>query len=186
MYYGQNPNGYGVVPYNASNGMYVPQQTQYGNLYGQVQQIQPISPQTAQMPYQQPQQASYGVPIRDIRFVTSEEAKAFIVMPNSNVLLIDTASGKAFLKSADSIGQSVTKTYKFEELNVDGGPVKSEEKKSDVDMSAYVKRDDIAAYIEQQGFVTHEQYKSLQDQVNSLKRELTAKNDKSIGNDGEQ
>lgn len=189
MYYGQNPNGYGVVAYNTPNNAYMPQQQQYGNIYGQQQQMAQNNhqiPQNAYPQQQQVQQAQYNLPIREIRFVTSEEAKAFIVMPNSNALLIDTTNGTAFLKSADSIGQSVTKTYKFTELGADGAPIKPTEKKPEIDVSDFVKRADIDDYIQQQGFVTREQYKTLQTQLDSLKREISVNNDRGNKNGGKQ
>lgn len=52
-------------------------------------------------------------PITDIRFLTSDEMKAFIVFPNTKVLLIDKEHGIACLKSADAMGQSTIKMYSF-------------------------------------------------------------------------
>lgn len=75
--------------------------------------------QQQQYGYQQPQfqvQKTNDNPIQDIRFVTSEEAKAHIVYPNTHALLIDKAKGIAYLKSADNMGQSTMKAFRYEEL----------------------------------------------------------------------
>jgi hypothetical protein len=103
----------------------------------------------------QPQPAQYEAPIQDIRFVTSEEAKAFIVMPNSKALLIDKNGGVAHLKTADNMGQSVTQYFKFEQVNADGTPLKPQEPIPQVDFNQFAKREDL------NGFVTIEQYKAL-------------------------
>ena len=64
--------------------------------YGQRNYMQPQQP-IAQPQMQQAQQPTmqYETPIQDIRFATSEEAKAFIVMPNTRALLIDKNGGVA-------------------------------------------------------------------------------------------
>jgi hypothetical protein len=87
MYGQQNP--YSQYPYTGYT---------YPN-YGNRQFMQPQQ-QMAQPQMQQQVQPQYETPIQDIRFVTSEEAKAFIVMPNSKALLIDKNSGVAHLKTA--------------------------------------------------------------------------------------
>jgi hypothetical protein len=86
----------------------------------------------------QPQPMQYETPIQDVRFVTSEEAKAFIVMPNSKALLIDPKGGMAHLKAADNMGQSVTQHFKFEQVNIDGSPIKKQEKREEVDFTQFV------------------------------------------------
>lgn len=111
-----------------------------------------------QQPMAQPQQPmqtqQYETPIQDIRFVTSEEAKAFIVMPNSKALLIDKNGGVAHLKTADNMGQSVTQYFKFEQVNADGTPIKPQKTQEQIDFSQ---------------FVTVNQYNELLEQFNSLK-----------------
>ncbi len=136
--YSQYPyTGYGYPNYGRQNYMQ-PQQ----------QMAQP------QMQPQQQVQPQYETPIQDIRFVTSEEAKAFIVMPNSKALLIDKNGGVAHLKTADNMGQSVTQYFKFEQVNADGTPIKAQEKQQAVDFSQ---------------FVTISQYNELLGQFNDLK-----------------
>jgi hypothetical protein len=144
----QNRAQYGVPSYGGYN--YAPQQQQM-----------PPAPQN--QPQAQPQ---YEMPIQDIRFVTAEEAKAFIVMPNSRVLLIDR-SGTAYLKTADNMGQSVTQYFKFEPVNADGTPIRPQEEPT-IDLSAFVKREDLQSL----PFVTMEQYSALANELRQLKEQI--------------
>ena len=149
--YGQNP--YAQYPYTGYA---------YPN-YGNRQFMQPQQPQMSQPQMQQTQQAvQYETPIQDIRFVTSEEAKAFIVMPNSKALLIDKNGGVAHLKTADNMGQSVTQYYKFEQVNADGTPLRQQEPTTQVDYEQFATKKDIDA------LPTVEQYQQLATQYNSL------------------
>lgn len=150
--YGQNPysqypyTGYGYPNYGRQNFMQ-PQQ----------QMAQPQMQQAQQQPPMQ-----YETPIQDIRFVTSEEAKAFIVMPNSKALLIDKNGGVAHLKTADNMGQSVTQYFKFEQVNADGSPLKQQEPTPQVDYAKFVTKDELNR------LPTAEQYQQLADQYNIL------------------
>ena len=144
--YGQT-NPYSQYPYTGYS---------YPN-YGNRQFMQPQQ-QMAQPQMQQAQQPiQYETPIQDIRFVTSKEAEAFIVMPNGKALLIDKNGGVAHLKTADNMGQSVTQYFKFEQVNADGTPLKPQETQQAVDFSQ---------------FVTLSQYNELLGQFNDLKNML--------------
>lgn len=151
MYVQNNP--YSQYPY-----------TGYGYpTYGRQNYMQPQQPMAQPQMQQQAQPTmQYETPIQDIRFVTSEEAKAFIVMPNSKALLIDKNGGVAHLKTADNMGQSVTQYFKFEQVNADGTPIKAQEPTPQVDFGQFAKKEEL------NGFVTIEQYKQLAEQYNSL------------------
>lgn len=128
----------------------------------------------AQQPQQvmrqvQPQQAQYEMPIQDIRFVTSEEAKAYIVMPNTKVLLIDRQNGMAHLKTADNMGQSVTQCFKFNAVNADGTPIKEQSPQPQINLDEFIKKSDISAL----GFVTVEQYNSLAQKLEQLQKQIS-------------
>ena len=125
-----------------------------------MQTQQPMAQPQMQQQAQPPMQ--YETPIQDIRFVTSEEAKAFIVMPNSKALLIDKNGGVAHLKTADNMGQSVTQYFKFEQVNADGSPIKPQEPTPQVDFGQFAKKEEL------NGFETIEQYQQLSEQYNSL------------------
>lgn len=103
-------------------------------------------PNYGQRNYMQPQQPTA---IQDIRFVTSEEAKGFIVMPNSKVLLIDKNSGIAHLKTADNMGQSTTQYFKFEPVNADGTPIKEQETTPKVDYGQFATKKELETLVEQ-------------------------------------
>lgn len=160
-------------PYGAQN------RAQYGvpsyGGYNYTPQPQQMSVQPQNQPQAQPQ---YEMPIQDIRFVTAEEAKAFIVMPNSRVLLIDR-SGMAYLKTADNMGQSQTQCFRFEAVNSDGSPIKPQEQPTQPDFKDFVKLSDIKQfdfatidYIKKCGFATAEDYKKLEDKLNEIQSRL--------------
>lgn len=156
----QNRAQYGVPSYGGYN--YAPQPQQM-----------PSAPQN--QPQAQPQ---YEMPIQDIRFVTAEEAKAFIVMPNSRVLLIDR-SGMAYLKTADNMGQSQTQCFRFEAVNSDGSPIKPQEQPTQPDFKDFVKLSDIKQfdfatidYIKKCGFVTADKLNEVFEKLNEIQSRL--------------
>lgn len=144
--------------YNYSNYPYQPNfqtpnymQRAYNTQPQQVPQPQMQPPMSPQIPYE--------IPIQDVRFVTSEEAKAYIVMPNSKALLIDK-NGTAYLKTADNMGQSQTQYFRFEPINPDGTPIKPQEDKPNFNP------DD---------FVSVKQFKELVEQFEEFKQMMPLK-----------
>lgn len=204
---GYQPNGYNnyVAPqmpnYNYYNGQQqMPQNPQnqpvngYQQQQGQMAQPQQVQPTQPQQPMPNP--IPQGFPIREIRFVTSDEAKAFIVMPNSNALLLDTVNGMAYLKTADNLGQSVTEYFKFTKVNADGSPIQNpnqleelkntktavheEIKAQPIDTKDFIKKEDIKGFITTDEFKSFSsqlgsQFKSLSEQLESLQKKLNAK-----------
>lgn len=83
-------------------------------------QQRPMQPQPQGVPNTNGQQP-FTNPINDVRFVTSDEARAFIVTPNQSALLIDYANKVAYFKSADAWGQSTSKIFAFEEKTQEQG-----------------------------------------------------------------
>ena len=150
---------YSSYPYSAPYGN--PQYMQRGY----APQAQPIV-----QPQMQPQpqvQTPYEIPIQDVRFVTSEEARAYIVMPNARALLIDK-NGLAYLKTADNMGQSQTQYFRFEPVNADGTPIKPQEPAPTVDLSAFIKKEEIGTL----GFVTMEQYNALLQRLDQIQKQI--------------
>ena len=98
-----------------------------------------------QAPYGQQYQAQNQY-FQDVRFVTTEEAKGYMVMPNAKVLLIDRQNKIATVKCADPMGQSTTQQFKFD--------VVGEQAQA------------------QPVYVTIEQYNELLTQIESLKKAL--------------
>lgn len=149
------------------NNAYYP----YGNQY------QPYQPQMAQRPQPQPTQpqAQFDTPIQDLRFVTSEEAKAFIVAPNTNALLIDRANKVAHLKSTDNLGQSSMRYFRFEEVDHEGKSLKGEPPVPTIDPAMFVKKEDlenIATKDDLKAFSTKEDLKTLYAKVDNLQRKI--------------
>lgn len=110
------------------------------------------APQPSQMP--QIQQQTFApiqppppteTPIQDIKFVNRAQAEAYIVFPNAKVMLIDTENGMAYIKTADNMGQTKTDYFRFEPINADGSPIKSQEPTPQVDFSEFVKVDEFKA-----------------------------------------
>lgn len=136
-------------PYFSGQPQYI---SPYGNNNAYMQPQQPVAQQPPmQQPYIQPQQQMvYEIPIQSVKLVTADEAKAYIVMPNQRVLLIDRANGVAYDKSADSLGQSRCKTYHFtdDEKIIDIPPtstINAEEYAKRDELDQFVKADDLSA-----------------------------------------
>lgn len=115
-------------------------------------------------------QAPAESPIQDIRFVNRAQAEAYIVYPNSKVMLIDNESGMAYIKTADAMGQCRTDYYRFQPVNADGSPIKPQEVEPQVNFDDFVRRDQLANF----GFVTAEQYNSLSDRLEEIQKQLSA------------
>lgn len=133
------------------------------------------APQAPQMPQNQPQiftpmqtPPPTETPIQDIKFVNRAQAEAYIVYPNTKVMLIDKESGMVYVKTADGMGQSKTDYFRFEPINADGSPIKPQEPIPQINPDDYIKRADLANL----GFATIEQFKSLADSFEQMKKRL--------------
>lgn len=113
----------------------------------------------------QPQQAMpfvYESPIQAVRFSTEEEAKAFIVFPNSTAVFIDEAKHKIYLKTANQAGISSIRSY---EESKDGAD-KKEDPSSQIDFDNFVKKEQLNR------FVTVERYNELMGNYRALDEQL--------------
>lgn len=69
-----------------------------------------------------------------------EGAKAYQLQPNSNTVLMDSENdGIFYIKVADNVGMCTLRTFKYEELT---------NTPATVDLSGYVKRDELKAEVE--------------------------------------
>lgn len=161
-------NGYQGYPYSQNYGAmpnymqrpYAPQNTQIPQTQTMPQMQQPM-----QMPQQmQPME----LPIQDIKFVNKAQAEAYIVFPNTKVMLIDTESGIAYIKTADGMGQSKTDYFRFEPINADGTPIKPQEPTPQVNFDDFIKKEDL----EKLGFVTVAQYNELAQRMEQIQKRL--------------
>jgi hypothetical protein len=165
MSYGYQPYGY-QPSYGNPNYM----QRGYAPQTPQMPQSQP----QMQMQAQIPQQSPIEMPIQDIKYVNRAQADAYIVFPNTKVMLIDRESGMVYIKAADGMGQSQTEYFRFEPINADGTPIKPQEAKPEFDIEEFGKR-----------FVTIEQYEALVQQISELKKSISNnRNNQSKGNNG--
>lgn len=118
-----------------------------------------------QSPIQQPQlQPIIEQPIHEIRFLTADEIKAYIVMPNTKVMLIDKINKLAYIKSADAMGQSSCDIYSFDTFN----PDKSEEKiiTPAIDVDSLVKKNEI------ENFVSKNELKEIADKIDKIQKQI--------------
>ena len=175
--------------YNNSygNGYYPYMYGQYGyQQYPQYQGTQ--SRQSAQ------QSQQFDLPILDIKFVTSEEAKSYIVFPNTNVLLIDRQNKIAYLKSADNLGQSSMRGFRYEEevpenentQNKNQEQLKESQQlnQAPIDTNIFVKKEELGELLtnadingivrkdDLKNFITKEEYQNLITQIDNLQRQL--------------
>jgi hypothetical protein len=138
---------------------YNPQPQQMPQQPPMVQQPTPMQPQ---MPN------AYEMPIQDIKFVNKAQAEAYIVFPNTKVMLIDTESGIAHIKTADNMGQSKTEYFRFEPINADGSPIKPQEPIPQVNFDEFIKKQDLENF----GFVTVSQYNELAQKLEQIQKRL--------------
>lgn len=133
---------------------------------GQMATQQPMTP-AMQMP-QQPMPMQFEPPIREIKFVTSKEAEAYIVMPNSSSLLIDKQEGIAYLKSADIMGQSFMEMYHFSKNSPQGQINAQETPKASnpIDLSAYITNEQFDKHIT----ATQEEFRKLYAKIDELRK----------------
>lgn len=139
---------------------YQPQQTPQNAFYGgqpQGANIYPLQPQTAQngsyMPsnggisqFLQPQMSVSAQPqsTNAIEYVNGiEGAKAYIMQPNSTRWLMDSDGSYFYLKTSNAQNQASVKMYEYKEIDI--STKKAKETKSEIDMSAYVKKEDFDA-----------------------------------------
>lgn len=156
--------GYGYQsPYGTPNYM----QRAYNPQTPQVAQPQPQVQPQAQMPMPQ-QMPPMEMPIQDIKYVNKAQAEAYIVYPNTKVMLIDKESGIVYLKTADGMGQSKTDYFRFEPINADGSPIKPQEPTPQVNFDDFIKKEDL----EKLGFVTIAQYQELAQRLEQIQRRL--------------
>lgn len=128
--------------------------------YQQYPQQQPVYQQQQPM-YQQPININ-DMPIQAIRFMNETEAKAYIVTPMQKELLVDREKGIAYLKSADNMGQSSCRIFKFEETN-DTKPVPA------VDTSVFLTKD------ESKDFVSKKDFDELVQKIEGLRTQMKTK-----------
>ena len=164
MNYGTPYGNYFQYPYGYQNQMQ--RQGQMANM--QMQQMQP-----QMQPMEQPVMNS--VPFREVKFVTSDEAKSYVLFPNTSVLLIDRQNGVAYVKSADNLGQSFTETFHYTKAdNASQGQNYSPQGANDfggIDMSAYITNEQL----EHKKYATQDDLDKLSLKIEEMNKKLSTR-----------
>lgn len=151
-------------PYGTPNYM----QRAYNPQPQQMAQPQPQVQQPMQMPMAQPM-PPMDMPIQDIKYVNKAQAEAYIVFPNTKVMLIDKESGIAYVKTADGMGQTQTDYFRFDKVNADGSPIKPQEPIPQVNFDDFIKKEDLEKF----GFATVSQYNELAQKMEQIQKQIT-------------
>jgi hypothetical protein len=104
-----------------------------------------------QQPMMQPQQNNNGMPFNDVKFATIEEAKAYIMLPNTKVMFMDRDNSVFYIKSADSLGKSMIEAFKY--VRIEDNPSAS------VSHENFVKIEDLKDYLKD--FVTRDELNNV-------------------------
>lgn len=156
--------GYGYQPsYQTPNYM----QRAYNPQPQQMAQPQPQSQPQVQIPMAQ-QMPLADLPIQDIKYVNKAQADAYIVYPNTKVMLIDKEGGIVYVKTADGMGQSKTDYFRFEPINADGSPIKPQEPTPQINFDEFVKKEQL----DKLGFVNIEQFNALAQKLEQIQKRL--------------
>lgn len=113
--------------YQSYGNNYYPQYSL--NAQQRLQQMEQQYPQFAQQNVQLPQQNVSWIPVNGV-----QGAKDHIVQPGQTVWMMDNNAPVFYVKSADNMGTSSFKAYRFEEIQPDAP--------QQPDMSGYVTRDE--------------------------------------------
>lgn len=126
---------------NQYNGTYIPNYN-----YNQQRPVQPMTPQP---------QTTEDVPFNDIKFVTEDEAKGYILFPNTRVMLLDRDKSVFYIKTADSLGKSTLEGYKYTKLE----DKSTESVSHEIDTKDFVKTQDMKDYLS--NFITKDDMKNF-------------------------
>lgn len=163
-----NNNPYSNYPYQSTNyGVPNYSARPYPSSTQPMSQPQPQVQPQMQMPMAQPM-PPMDLPIQDIKYVNKAQAEAYIVFPNTKVMLIDKESGIAYVKTADGMGQTQTDYFRFDRVNADGSPIKPQEPTPQVNFDEFIKREDLENF----GFVTVAQYNELAQKLEQIQKRL--------------
>lgn len=129
---------------NQYNGTYIPN-------YNYASQMQrPMQMQTTPQP-----QTTEDVPFNDIKFVTEDEAKGYILFPNTRVMLLDRDKSVFYIKTADSLGKSTLEGYKYTRID----DKSSDNVSHEIDTKDFVKTQDMKDYLS--NFITKDDMKNF-------------------------
>lgn len=136
-----------------------------GGAFGYNQQYYPM--QQDQQPIQQQNQIQSKSFVQNIQFVTEDEAKAYIVMPNTSVMLMDAPNNVFWIKSADALGQSTFEKYRFEKFS---DVAVEKEKPKEFDYSNFATKEDLT------GIIKKDDLKGILSQLDRMEKKISISN----------
>ena len=132
--------------YNPYNSPYYPQNN--GAMPDNLTQLR----NAQAMPQAQPMQVTSSQPANSIIWVQGETgAKSYPVAPNTTVLLMDSESGRFYLKTADHSGMPLPlRMFEYTEVfaNASNSPANAPKNDFSVDLSNYVTFDQLTEILE--------------------------------------
>lgn len=90
-----------------------------------------------------PQQTNFLAPMNNIQLASLDEAKGYIMTPNSQMLFLDKDKQKCYLKTTDNYGQSNLEIYNLQKQEQKENIEQSVEPIPKVDLSGYAKTENI-------------------------------------------
>lgn len=118
-----------------------------------------------QNPYTMPNRAFYQTQTNGINWVQGiEGAKAWQLIPNSNVMLLDSENdGRFYIKVSDNVGMCTLRTFSYTEIT------DTQTTLPEIDLSEYVKKSELQSLITSMlGGSSNEQPISTSDGKKSL------------------
>lgn len=107
--------------------------------FGQVNPLQPQIDRLANMQaqYQQPQQQNVN---QGLLWVSGEAgAKAYLLAPNTSVLLLDSEESRFYIKTTDNAGMPTLRTFEYKEVTAGASPEAQKQPETNLD-DKYVTR----------------------------------------------
>lgn len=92
-----------------------------------------------------PQQTNFLAPMNNIQLASLDEAKGYIMTPNSQMLFLDKDKQKCYLKTTDSYGQSNLEIYNLQKQEQKENIEQPVEPIPKVDLTEYAKTENIDA-----------------------------------------
>lgn len=127
-------------------------------------------------PYMQPtaQEIANGIFFNHIRYVNKNEMASYVVLPNNTDMIIDKENGVVQIKSADQMGNSFTRNFKFEEINEQPtDKSQTEQKLAESELKDYVKKEDLADFIKTDALEAVS--KQLNEKLTDLEKKIKVK-----------
>lgn len=119
----------------------------------------------AQRQIDQPQ--PNGIFFNNIRYVSPEDMEKYIVNLGQTDMLINMQDGIVKIVSADTTGNSFTRCFEFKEID---NKKPQEQKQSEIDMTGYVKTDDLKDFIKVDALEAFA--KQLDDKFDKLEKKI--------------